>query len=673
MHHRLLLCISMSIGLSLNLLASQDQEEGEKPALSVDDSLKLTSVGDVLIDPAGEHVFYSLRRLDWPKNSWRRSYYLASIDTGESRPYLAEDAGGFRFSPRGTYFTFLRETGQDESGQADQLFLMRTAGGEARQLTHHRGGVFDYKWLRDESAIIFLSEVQQDGETEKERRLGDDAFAVDAAPHGKNFARYSSLWRFDLAEGKEHSIRDLELVVGSFDVSPDGKQIVLSARPDRRTNYIWEAELYLLSSDGQHLRQMTRNRAPEDDPLWSPDGRMISFRAPSDGEFELRVGYFWILDTQTSQLRRLEGQRTGEVTGSYHWSPDSRALVYNEIHGTDTNLYRMDVATGVARAVTNRKGTVRLRGLSRDHQRMVYTYENFSTPPDLWAGDANGDQLERITDANPWIRERRVSQGQVVAWKSKGEMVIEGVYHPALTGSDQSPLILNIHGGPAGVAENAFRADFQVLNGLGYAVLAPNFRGSTGYGDIHLRGLMGEVGDGEYVDLMTGVDHVIEHFGVDESRLGLRGWSWGGVSASYTITRTNRFKAASIGAMVGNWAAETGPGFNFDVSLWYIGSTPWDDPQEWRKRSSISFVKNVTTPSILFHGGADQTSSVGQSLMFFTALRDIGKAPVRYIKFPRQGHGIREPRHRRRLMIEEIQWFKKYLQGLQWTAPAFEQ
>jgi dipeptidyl aminopeptidase/acylaminoacyl peptidase len=260
-----------------------------------------------------------------------------------------------------------------------------------------------------------------------------------------------------------------------------------------------------------------------------------------------------------------------------------------------------------------------------------------------------------------------LSDGELLTWSSKGEMQIEGVYYPAIgNNADKSPLIVNIHGGPAGVIQNAFREDFQILAGQGYAVFAPNARGSSGYGDELLRGLIGEVGDGEYQDIMTGVDLVIAEKSVDPDRMGVRGWSWGGVSTSYVITQTDRFKAASIGAMVGNWAAETGPGFNFDVSLWYIGGMPWDNPEEWRKRSSISHVKNVSTPSIIFHGGNDETSSVGQSLMFYTALREIGNVPVKYMKFPREGHGVREPRHRRRLEGEEITWFKEHIDGEEW-------
>ena len=146
---------------------------------------------------------------------------------------------------------------------------------------------------------------------------------------------------------------------------------------------------------------------------------------------------------------------------------------------------------------------------------------------------------------------------------------------------------------------------------------------------------------------------------------GIRGWSWGGVLSSWVVTQTDRFKAAAIGAMVGNWVAETGPGFNFDVTLWYIGGSHWENLDEWMKRSSLTHVANVTTPSLILHGGEDTTSSVGQSLMFFTALRDRG-IPTRFIKFPRQQHGVREPRLLRVLHVEETRWMEEHIRGVEW-------
>ena len=647
----------------------------DKRPMTVDDGLNLKRIEEASISPDGNSVIYSVSKLDWAENDYVTEYFLYRENSRDTRKFIGEEGGeDFRFSPDGRHVAFLREPdsndGEEREGRPgkSQIYVIPIDGGEAVPATKHRGGVRSFKWMPDSKGFIFLADDMESEEIENERELGDDSYFVDLAPNGKHMSRYSNFWSIELANEEEHQLSSMQLVAGDFDVSPDQSRVVFVARPDTRTNHPGDAEIYLLSLEDKSIDRVTDNDAPESSVMWSPDGNHIAYRAPDDRTHELRSGYFWILDPGSREVRRLDGQSTGELSTEASWSADSRYIIYDEIHGTNTNLYRINVRNGAAQALTGITGTLRAHGFSSETNRMVFSRQNFTTPPDLYVGDLRGRQARQITDLNPWVKDSlALSNGELLTWSSKGGMQIEGVYYAAIgNNADKSPLIVNIHGGPAGVIENAFREDFQTLAGQGYAIFAPNFRGSTGYGDELLRGLIGEVGDGEFQDVMTGVDLVIAEKSVDPDRMGVRGWSWGGVSTSYVITQTDRFKAASIGAMVGNWAAETGPGFNFDVSLWYVGGMPWDNPEEWRKRSSISHVKNVSTPSIIFHGGMDETSSVGQSLMFYTALREIGNVPVKYMKFPREGHGIREPRHRRRLEGEEIAWFKEYIDGEKW-------
>jgi dipeptidyl aminopeptidase/acylaminoacyl peptidase len=149
--------------------------------------------------------------------------------------------------------------------------------------------------------------------------------------------------------------------------------------------------------------------------------------------------------------------------------------------------------------------------------------------------------------------------------------------------------------------------------------------------------------------------------------MALRGWSYGGILGGWTITQTDRFKAASIGAGVYDWTSEYGPGFNNDVRLWHIGGTPWDNPDGYRKQSAFTHVLNITTPTLIIHGMNDTTDTEPQSMMLFNAIKDIGKAPVRYLRAPREPHGFREPRHQRQRDIEEIRWMKKHVLGEEWT------
>lgn len=666
--------------LLLVFIAVTVPADSGKRSMTVDDYLNIVQVKNVRISPEGTKVFYTEESLDWPRNKTICTYYLCDADGKNRKVFLREglDAHRFGFSPNGKYLGFLSEVDEGEKekekGKKEQLFLIPVDGGEAHPLTNHTVSVRDYRWLKDSGGIVFSADEARTPEEQKEYELGADAVFVDEAPNGKENARFTCLWYFDLKSKKETVIYKGKLVITAFDVSKDGKRIVFVGRPDTRTNYPFLAELYMINRDGSGFKRLTGNKGPEEDPMWSPDGKTIIFHAPypsvKNGTFELRCGYFWLLNTETGKFRRLESQNHGEMRGGTSaWSPDGKYFYFNELHRTDTNLFRIHIKKDKLEAVTHVTGTLQPKCFSTDLKKMVYTFQDYKTPPDVYVADLNFKKPVRITDANPWIKEKiRLSTAAPVQWKSsKDGWEIEGMFYlpegvasPAGRGK-KIPLILHIHGGPNGVVENSFRAEFHVYGGLGYAVLGPNYRGSTGYGDKILRGLMGEVGDGEHADLMSGVDYVIEHYHIDPDRMAVRGWSWGGVSTGYLVTHVHRFKAASAGAGVYNWAAERGPGFSFDIGLWYIGGTPWDNPQEWAERSAITHVKSVKTPILLLHGGKDTTSSVNQTLMYFTALRELGKVPVRYIKFPRQGHGIDEPRLDRIRLAEEIRWFQKYV------------
>jgi len=654
------------------LLAVTGLYSFDKRPMTVDDALNMVSVKDVLLSPDGRSVFYAQEKLDWEKNKYVDTFYFCDSEGKGKRIFLREglDGSRFRFSPDSRYLSFL-----SKAEKKHQIFIIPVDGGEARSISSHPSGIKDYRWLMDSSGIVFLADEARTEEEQEEYDLGADSVFVDEAPNGKENARFSRLWFLDLETKKASAVFEGDLVIEDYDVAPDGNTVVFVGKPDTRTNYPFLAELYLIGRDGDGLKRLTHNRGPESDPKWSPDGRTVIFRAPyksvEEGRFELSNGSFWLFSMGNGEFRRLKSQHLGEnYGGAAAWSPDGKYFYFNELHGTDTNLYRLDVKRDEIEAMTRVEGTLRPKSFSSDMTKMAYTFQDYQTPPDVYVADLNAEKPVRITDSNPWHREKiLLSKAETVTWRSdKDGMEIEGMlFLPAdYSQAEKSPMIVHIHGGPAGIVENAYRPEFHIYGGLGYAVLGPNYRGSTGYGDRLLRGLMGEVGDGEHADIMSGVDYVLSHHNIDPDRLAVRGWSWGGVSTGYLVTHVHRFKAASAGAGVYNWAAETGPGYNFDVSLWYIGGTPWDNPEEWAKRSAITYVKNVKTPIILFHGGEDTTSSVNQSLMYFTALRDIGKAPVRYIKFPRQGHGIDEPRLRRTHLIEEIRWFQKYVEGEDW-------
>ncbi|MFQ5571518.1 MAG: prolyl oligopeptidase family serine peptidase [Rhodothermales bacterium] len=657
----------MLVGLTLLFAATPllAQNTAPRRPMTTDDGLDMVQVGNALMSPDGMFVFYRKSELDWDKNKRKSTYYMIPAEGGEPWQYIGEAGGSdFKFSPDGTYLAFKRSV-----DKKSQLFYMRTAGGEAVQLTKHKTSVGAYAWAEDSRTLFFVADEPRTDEEEKEHKNGHDAIIVDEGPNGQQAGRWRNLWTFDLESKKEARLTEGDRRISGFDVSPDGRRILFTARTENRRNQNYLTEIYLLTLNADTtITRLTENEAPESQVRWAPDGIHFAYSAADDQNWELRNNKIWLVNADTREHRMVSGAFEGNIRG-YVWTPDSRHILFTGLQRTNSNLFRLNVSSGEVTRITDLTGTLSASSFSKDRTKMVYSFSDISTPSDLYVTPTDRLQPTRLTTANPAAvaDSLLLADAEVIQWKSKDGREIEGILllPPGYDRSERIPLLLHIHGGPAGVFTNSFRSAYHVWAGLGYAQLLPNVRGSSGYSDDLLRGNMHDIGGGDYWDLMTGVDYVIEQGIADPDRMGVRGWSYGGILGGWTITQTDRFKAASIGAMVSDWTSEYGPGFNYDVRLWYIGGTPWDNPEAWRQKSPLTHAKNVTTPTLILHGINDRTDTEAQSMMFFTALKDQGKT-VRYIKFPREPHGFREPRHQRIRDIEEIRWMQKYVLGLEW-------
>tara|TARA_B100000809_G_scaffold71086_1_gene68665 strand:+ start:2560 stop:4587 length:2028 start_codon:yes stop_codon:yes gene_type:complete len=649
--------------LPVMLLLAVPAAAQERRAMTTDDGLDMIRVGGATISPDGSWVLFSKSELDWGENERKTTWWRVPTGGGEPYRFIGEEGGsGFQFSPDGSMLSFTRSV--DEKSQ---LFLMRTDGGEAQKLSKHKTSVGSYRWSQDGSKIFFVAAEPRSEEEEKARKDGDDAIFVDEGPSGQRAGTWNNFWVIDVASKEEKRITEVDHRIGSFAVSPGADRIAFTSRSENRRNQQNHSEIRLLDVESGEIRQLTENRAPESRLVWAPDGQSLAYTARTDGEWELMLDKIWIMDPESGDKRMVSGAFDGNIS-TFVWTPDASAILFSGLQGTNNNLFRLDVGSGDVVKVTSALGSLSPSSFSRDRTRMAYVFQDFDTPSDVWIGPTDGSSGVRLTDANPWIEEKIVlGKGELIQWTSKDGTAIEGILMlPSGDPGEALPLLLHIHGGPAGVFRNAFSTQNHVWAGLGYAQLFPNVRGSSGYDDELLSGNARDIGGGDYEDLMTGVDEVVARGIADPDQLGLRGWSYGGILGGWTVTQTDRFKGASIGAMVSDWTSEYGPGFNHDVRLWYIGGTPWENPGEWRERSALTHVANVTTPTLILHGMNDRTDTEPQSMMFFQALKDQGKI-ARYIRFPREPHGFREPRHQRTRDVEEIRWIQKYVRGIEWT------
>lgn len=640
----------------------------DKRPMTVDDALNMVRIGNVMISPDGEWVFFSKSELDWEKNKRKTKYYMTPAEGGETFQYIGETGGSsFQFSPDGKYLSFKRSV-----EKKSQLFLMHTSGGEGIQLTKHKTSVADYKWSPDSSRIFFTADIARSKEEEKKYKAGYDSILVDEGPNGQKRGSWRHFWAIDIKTKKETELTTENLIPGRFDISPCGEKIIFSASYTNRRNDRNKGELYLFDLTENKLLRLTQNNAPESSPIWAPNGKLISYLAADNKEWLNRNTKIWLLDPETKKTRLLSGKFSGNIRRLF-WSRDSSSIWFNGQQKTNSNLYRIDLSNGNYSQITQLNGSLQIGSFSHDRTRMAYTFSDFDSPSDVFTADVDAFKPVRLTRANPLIEEKlMLASMSVISWKSKKDFEIEGLLHlpPGYKKGTKLPLILNIHGGPAGCFTNSFRASYHIYAGLGYASLSPNVRGSSGYTDDLREGNTVQSGDGigkgDYWDLINGIDQIIERGYADPERLALRGWSYGGILGGWTIAHTERFKAASIGAGVYDWASEYGPGFNHDVRLWHIGGTPWDNPKAYREQSTYTYVKKIKTPTLLIHGMNDTTDTEAQSMLLFTAIKDIGKTPVRYLRVPREPHGFREPRHQRTRDIEEIKWMEKYVKGLDW-------
>lgn len=646
----------------------------ERRPPTLDDLLNLVQVSGAEISPDGRQVIYARSELKkWSDNKWVSTIWIANADGTDHRQLLGSDRDRSpAWSPDGRHVAFLSTRDQPENARdaaGPQVWVLPASGGEATKLTELKTAVRSFKWAPDGTRLFFTAEEPDALKDARKNSIGDGIF-VDEGPNGQGRGAFTNLWVVALADKQARQLTTGDRIIGDFEPSPDGARIAYTSRPNNRRNQQNLAEVFVLDVSAGTSSQLTTNEAPENNVAWAPDGKAVTYLAPDDTSWELAQGNLYIHPIEGGgRPTVLSSKFQGDIS-RYYWHPSTRSITLSAALRGRSGVFELDLTTGNVRPVSAGDVAIAVSSASTDLTRLAGTRSRPAEPAEVVVVNTASGQTTAVTDVNPWFKQVEVAQMRPMTWKSKDGLEIEGLlWLPAkYKAGDQLPLILSIHGGPAGVWSTAFRGINHVYASLGWAVLEPNVRGSTSYGDALLRGNMKDIGGGDYWDAMTGVDAVIAQGIADPAQLAVRGWSYGGILGGWTVTQTDRFKAASLGAMVADWASEYAMGFNHDVRLWYIGGTPWENPEGYRRQSSYTYIDKVTTPTLLLHGEQDETCTIGQSMMFYQGLTDRGVA-ARFIRFPREPHGFREPQHIRMRDAEEIRWLMKHTRNIDWSIP----
>ena len=674
--------------------------------ITIEDLYRLKPVSKPRISPDGQRVAFVVTTIDERKLEYRSSIWMVSTEGGEAKRFTTGPANTYSpsWSPDGRWLAFVSEregepAGKDEKEQKKhgkgkpQLWLIPTDGGEARQLTFMQHGASNPIWSPDSNRIVFNAAVgPADEETEegkplpKVRVIDRLWYRLDGV--GFIYERRQHLFLIDVAGGEPH-----QLTEGDWDDtdpawSPDGTRIAfVSSRAEDRWRTPCE-DVYTLSlSDGKagDLQCLTDGSLACRVPSWSPDGLTIaclaSLKFRSGGHVDLyAIPANAEHSSATSLTQEFEGNFqdwTNSDIGDEHlspapaWSKDGKTLYALASHRGASRVFTISTIGAGTQPPTLTSGEVHVRDFSVDQSanklalliasptRVQEVFECSTTP---------GSELRRLTAFNEsLLNEMALSTPEYMPYTGADGWPIDGwILKPRdFDPSRKYPLIVEIHGGPATQYGYGFFHEMQLLTAAGYVVLYTNPRGSCGYGREFALAVRGAWGEKDSLDIMAGIDALLQKGYIDEQRMGVTGGSYGGFMTNWLVGHSDRFKVAVTDRSVTNLASDFGSGdLGWTFADDELDTTPWENLDRYMRMSPITYVKNIHTPLLIIHSEQDLRCNIEQAEQLFASLKYLGRE-VLFVRFEGQNHGLSRGGHPK-LRLERLRhimgWFEKYLQ-----------
>jgi dipeptidyl aminopeptidase/acylaminoacyl peptidase len=625
--------------------------------------MRVKTIGTAVPSPDGKLVAYTETRavMETEKSEMETQIFLARAD-GSHRFQLTrgdKSAGSPVFSPDSRFVYFKSE----RSGKPN-VWRIAVDGGEAEMLTDWKGSLGQHQ-VSPDGKWVAVTGRPEDEEKEKAKKEKRDFQVVDES------SETHSLWLIPAeadAEGKRaaRKLFDAAYHVAGFDWAPDSRRIAFSHQPTPKADDWTRSDLSEVEVEGGHVAALASSRAAESDPRYSPDGRYLAYRLSSDPPRWADEERIAVIERGTGASRSLAPtyDERPQIAG---WSADSSRVLFLESRHTQSGVYAMPLDGSPATVHLPAAGVLGGVQVNRTGTHASFAWEDATSPPEAFLMALGGGQAVRVSRTNAELPGLPLGRTEVIRWKAQDGLEIEGLltYPVAYEAGRRVPLILNIHGGPAGVFAQNFigRPGIYPLAALaarGFAILRPNPRGSGGYGKKFRFANLADWGGKDYGDLMAGVDHVVGMGVADPERLAVMGWSYGGFMTSWVIGQTQRFKAAVVGAGVTNLWSFTGtadiPGFLPD----YFAGEPWENFEAYRLHSPMSHVGAAATPTLILHGEADIRVPISQGHELYNALKRRG-VTAKMVTYPRMPHGPNEPKFMLDIMRRHVEWVEKYV------------
>jgi dipeptidyl aminopeptidase/acylaminoacyl peptidase len=690
------LCALACASYSLAPFAAAQSAPSTPPApraITVDDAFEIRGVGDPQIAEDGKWVAYTVSTASLKEDKTETRIWMAPTGGGDAIVMTAEKVSSShpRWSPDGKFLAFLSKRNEGKN----QVWLLNRMGGEAQQLTEAIQDVDDFAWSPDSKRLVLIlqdpspeeldeakaKEKDKPGNNDKDK--GKDAtakkaktpppFVIDRYRFKTDTVGYldrrrTHLYVFDVATKAV-----VQITSGDFDDdepawSPDGK--LLAFRSNRSTpdpDRTYDTNIWVVAADnsdkGTHLTQVTTNPGADASPAWSPDGKWITYVTQLDPKLLIYATHHIAVSPAAGGEAKVLTLAFDRMSRSPHFSPDGQFIYFIADDDGTQNLFRIPATGGeVTRAISGHV-VVASYTLAKSGD-LAAQIMNMDRPAEIFTTNTSGGALTRVTHVNDaFMAKIKVVIPEYVKFKSKdGTMVAGYLYKPLdYVAGKKYPTLLIPHGGPVGAYYGEFYHFWQLLAANGYVVLEPNPRGSSGYGQDFCKAILADWGNKDYQDDMAMVDYAIARGLADPVKMGVGGWSYGGISTDFIIAQTTRFKGAISGASSAFFAALYGHDqyiLDYDVELGH----PWENRAVWDKISPFYRVANITTPTLFMGGEIDWNVPIVGSEQMYEAMKSLGRE-TELVVYPGEYHGFKTPSHIKDRLERNLSWYAHYVKA----------
>jgi len=586
--------------------------------------------------------------------------YISAVTGGTPRRITAggQSESAVAWSPDSKQIAFLSDA--TKAGQP-QLYVVNASTGAPRKLTSVKGFLASPGWSPDGKTIAFLF-------TENAERAAGPLVAEKAQTGViKEAVTEQRLALIDVVGGKVRQISPADMYVYEYDWSPDGKSFVTTAAHGNGDDNWYVAQIYTIPTAGGEMKSMYT--PPIDSqiamPAWSPDGKSIAFISGIMSDEPAVGGDIFIVPAQGGTAKNITPGMKASASW-LTWTSGGKILFGEDVDG-ESGIATVDPASGSLATITRGPGELNAYGwgtavsLAADGKTAAVIRQSLAHPPEVWAGPIG--EWKQITSSNAGLKPAW-GEAKSIHWQNDGFNLQGWLLYPAnFDAAKKYAMVVQVHGGPSSMQHSAWPGPHSfgvALSAAGYFVFMPNPRGSYGQGEAFTRANVKDFGYGDFRDIMTGIDQALKVAPIDEHRLGITGWSYGGYMTMWAVTQTKRFAAAVAGAGLANFQSYYGEN---QIDKWmvpFFGASVYDDPQVYAKSSPITFIKNAKTPTLVLVGDSDGECPTPQSYEFWHALKTLG-TETELVVYEHEGHMFVDPAHQRDVIERVAAWFNQKL------------